>query len=141
MKHSTPTSALFAAAALALAASAPLASAADAYLESDGTQFMNTGYYVGPQTKIEFDYAIANWAPTADYYQMRLLDNNASNKGGLQATVYIADSENCPYGNKPAEEIVRLSERNTARLEQIQTDLRQVRSDLSNINTKGVRMQ
>ncbi|MBQ6137773.1 MAG: glutamate racemase [Kiritimatiellae bacterium] len=33
-----------------------------------------------------------------------------------EATVYIADSENCPYGNKPAEEIVRLSERNTARL-------------------------
>ncbi|MBR3286965.1 MAG: hypothetical protein IKI72_04000 [Bacteroidales bacterium] len=32
-------------------------------------------------------------------------------------------------------------ERNTARLEQIQSDLRQVRSDLSNINTKGVRMQ
>ena len=94
MKHSTPTSALFAAAALALAASAPLASAADAYLESDGTQFMNTGYYVGPQTKIEFDYAIANWAPTADYYQMRLLDNNASNKGGLQATVYIAGNAN-----------------------------------------------
>lgn len=64
--------------------------ATSAYIESDGTQFMNTGYYVGPQTKIEFDYAIANWAPTADYYQMRLLDNNASNKGGMQATVYVA---------------------------------------------------
>ena len=33
-----------------------------------------------------------------------------------EKTVYIADSENCPYGNKPAEEIVRLSERNVARL-------------------------
>ena len=66
--------------------------AASAYIESDGTQFMNTGYYVGPQTKIEFDYAIANWAETSDYFQMRLLDNNASNKGGMQATVYVAGS-------------------------------------------------
>lgn len=27
-----------------------------------------------------------------------------------ESTVYIADSANCPYGNKPADEIVRLSE-------------------------------
>lgn len=94
MKHARMIPACFALAALALAATTPLAHAADAYLESDGTQFMNTGYYVGPQTKIKFDYAIANWAPTADYYQMRLLDNNASNKGGMQATVYIAGNAN-----------------------------------------------
>ena len=31
-------------------------------------------------------------------------------------TVYIADSENCPYGNKPAEEIIRLSEANVKKL-------------------------
>ena len=31
-------------------------------------------------------------------------------------THYIADSENCPYGNKPPEEIVRLSEANVRRL-------------------------
>jgi len=31
-------------------------------------------------------------------------------------TEYIADSKNCPYGNKPAEEIIRLSEANTKRL-------------------------
>ena len=31
-------------------------------------------------------------------------------------TVYIADSKNCPYGNKPAEEIIRLSEANTKKL-------------------------
>ena len=31
-------------------------------------------------------------------------------------TVYIADSANCPYGNKPKEEIVRLSEANVSRL-------------------------
>ena len=34
----------------------------------------------------------------------------------FESTVYIADSANCPYGNRPAEEIVRLSRRNTARL-------------------------
>ena len=33
-----------------------------------------------------------------------------------ESTVYIADSANCPYGNKPAEEIVRLSEVNTREL-------------------------
>ena len=94
MKHPRTIPACLALAALALAAFPASARAADAYIESDGTQFMNTGYYVGPQTKIEFDYAIANWAPTADYYQMRLLDNNASNKGGMQATVYIAGNAN-----------------------------------------------
>ena len=33
-----------------------------------------------------------------------------------ESTVYIADSANCPYGNKSAEEIVRLAEANTAEL-------------------------
>ena len=33
-----------------------------------------------------------------------------------EETVYIADSKNCPYGNKPAEEIVRLSEANVKKL-------------------------
>ena len=31
-------------------------------------------------------------------------------------TVYIADSKNCPYGNKPTEEIIRLSEANVKKL-------------------------
>ena len=31
-------------------------------------------------------------------------------------TVYIADSKNCPYGNKPADEIIRLSEANVKKL-------------------------
>ena len=31
-------------------------------------------------------------------------------------TFYIADSKNCPYGNKPAEEIIRLSEANVRKL-------------------------
>ena len=30
----------------------------DAYIESDGTQFMNTGYYPGPKTKIEVDFQL-----------------------------------------------------------------------------------
>ena len=33
-----------------------------------------------------------------------------------ESTIYVADSRNCPYGNKPADEIVRLSERHTRRL-------------------------
>ena len=33
-----------------------------------------------------------------------------------ESTIYIADSRNCPYGNKPPDEIVRLSERHTRRL-------------------------
>lgn len=33
-----------------------------------------------------------------------------------EPTVYVADSENCPYGNKPPEEIVRLSKRIAANL-------------------------
>ncbi len=33
-----------------------------------------------------------------------------------EKTVYIADSEHCPYGNKPKEEIIRLAESCTERL-------------------------
>ncbi|MBQ1568327.1 MAG: glutamate racemase [Kiritimatiellae bacterium] len=33
-----------------------------------------------------------------------------------ERTIYLADSENCPYGNRSADEIVRLSEKNTAEL-------------------------
>ena len=33
-----------------------------------------------------------------------------------EPTVYVADTENCPYGNKPPEEIVRLSKRIAADL-------------------------
>ena len=33
-----------------------------------------------------------------------------------ESTVYIADSANCPYGNRPAGEIVRLSRANTEEL-------------------------
>ena len=52
-------------------------------------------------------------------------DSGVGGRGVLEAfrrlcpdepTVYFADSENCPYGNKPPEEIVRLSKRITADL-------------------------
>ena len=33
-----------------------------------------------------------------------------------EETIYIADSKNCPYGNKPTEEIIRLSEANVQKL-------------------------
>ena len=33
-----------------------------------------------------------------------------------ESTIYIADSANCPYGNRPADEIVRLSRANTEEL-------------------------
>ena len=33
-----------------------------------------------------------------------------------ESTVYIADSANCPYGNRPADEIVRLARANTESL-------------------------
>ena len=33
-----------------------------------------------------------------------------------ESTIYIADSKDCPYGNKPAAEIVKLAESNTRRL-------------------------
>ena len=33
-----------------------------------------------------------------------------------ESTIYIADSKNCPYGNKPAAEIIKLAESNTRRL-------------------------
>ena len=34
----------------------------------------------------------------------------------FEDTVYLADTANCPYGNRPADEIVRLSEANVATL-------------------------
>ncbi len=33
-----------------------------------------------------------------------------------ESTIYIADSAHCPYGNRPADEIIRLSEANVKRL-------------------------
>lgn len=33
-----------------------------------------------------------------------------------ESTIYIADSKHCPYGNRPADEIIRISRENTRRL-------------------------
>ena len=59
------------------------------YLESDGSQFVNTGYYVGPNTKIELDYSFTD----SFTEQMRIIDNFPSAQGsGLAATVYVSGS-------------------------------------------------
>ena len=44
-----------------IALAVPAVFAEDAYIESDGTQFINTGYYVKPTTKLVLNCAIANW--------------------------------------------------------------------------------
>lgn len=58
MKHARTIPASLALAALALAAFPASARAADAYIESDGTQFMNTGYYPSGKTKVEVDFQL-----------------------------------------------------------------------------------
>lgn len=88
MKHATTTHAIITATALLLAASQ--VRAIDAYIESDGTQFMNTGYYVKPESRIELDFAFAGFANTADFVQTRLFDNDANNsKPSIAASVYV----------------------------------------------------
>ena len=67
MKHTTESSAPARReerlSAVAMATSAVLASAAraeDGYIESDGSQVLNTGYCVGPQTRIVADYSLSD---------------------------------------------------------------------------------
>lgn len=70
------------------------------YIESDGTQFVNTGYFPGPTSRIELDYSIPTFADTTDYVQMRLMDCHptAQNDASLAATVYVAGTaENGDY--------------------------------------------
>ena len=66
--------------------------ATDAYIESDGSQFMNTGYYPNGKTRIELDYSIPTFEDTTSYVQMRLLDNNPTAQGvnTIAAAVYVA---------------------------------------------------
>ncbi len=69
------------------------ASAEDAYIESNGTQFMNTGYYVKPESRIELDFAFVDFANTSAYAQSRLFDNDANNsKPSIAAAVYVGGS-------------------------------------------------
>ena len=66
MQYTKTTQALLATAALALAATTPMARAADAYIESDGSQFINTGYYPSGKTKIEVDFQLTSTASSKD---------------------------------------------------------------------------
>ena len=63
------------------------------YIESDGTQFVNTGYFPGPKSRIELDYSIPTFADTADYVQMRLMDDHpgavVKTEATMAATVYV----------------------------------------------------
>lgn len=81
-------------AAMALAASAalvPAAMAGDGYIESDGTQFINTGYHVNPSSKVELDFAFVDFADTSAYVQSRIMDNHPTAKfPNLACTLYVA---------------------------------------------------
>ena len=90
----------------ALLGASALSLAADGYIESDGTQFINTGYYVKPTSRIELDYALTDAAvenlDTSSVAQMRLLDNNPSNQkdasgsrvNTIAASAYVAGNAN-----------------------------------------------
>lgn len=77
-------------ASMALAAAS--ARAADAYIESDGTQFINTGYHSNPQTKIVLDYALVNPTDTSakdgGTVQARLLGGDEG-EAGFVTTAYM----------------------------------------------------
>ncbi len=77
---------------LAIATSAALTTRADdAYIQSDGTQFINTGYYVTPATKVELDFAFVDFADTSAYVQTRVFDNHpTATFPNLACTLYVA---------------------------------------------------
>ncbi len=73
------------------AAVSTAALAADAYIESDGTQFINTGYYVKPSSKVELDFAFVDFDNTSAYVPTRLMDNNpTASFPNLACTIYVA---------------------------------------------------
>lgn len=84
---------------MAAAAFAPAALAEDAYIQSDGTQFINTGYYVKPTSAVELDFAFVGFENTSAFVQSRLMDNDASNsKPSLAMAAYVAGqvaNDNC----------------------------------------------
>ena len=84
-KHSLSlAAALFAAAALP-------AFAADAYIESDGSQFINTGYFASPSSKVELDFSFVDFADTSAYVQTRVFDNHpTASFPNLACTLYVA---------------------------------------------------
>lgn len=80
-----------AATALTAAFAASTALAEDAYIQSDGSQFINTGYFVSPSSKVELDFAFVDFADTSAYVQTRLMDNHpTASFPNLACTVYVA---------------------------------------------------
>ena len=70
--------------------------AEDSYVQSDGTQSINTGYYVNAKTKIEIDFQM-----TEITSQGRLWGQNGTGCGNM-AVVYFGDTANnfkIGYGN------------------------------------------
>ena len=68
--------------ALAALAFASPALAEDGYIESDGNQYINLGHFSGPNTKVEFDFAMSE-TPT---------DNNSrplGARGGQNCRMYF----------------------------------------------------
>ncbi len=96
MKHPRTISACFALAALALTAFPASARAEDAYIESNGTQAINTGYYINAKTKLEIDFEV-----TEIVSQARLFGQTGTGCGNC-AVVYFGDTANnfkFGYGN------------------------------------------
>lgn len=55
--------------------------AEDPYVEADGSQFVNLGYYVNPKSHVELDYALIETGDYLSYKGLRLLDNNPTKQG------------------------------------------------------------
>ena len=90
MHNTTSIVTAFAAVAVGFAIS-PAASAEDAYIQSDGTQFINTGYFVSPSSKVELDFAFVDFEDTSAYVQTRVFDNHPTAAfPNLACTLYVA---------------------------------------------------
>ena len=80
-----------AATALTAAFAASTALAEDAYIQSDGTQFINTGYFVSPSSKVELDFAFVDFADSSAFVQTRVFDNHPTAAfPNLACTLYVA---------------------------------------------------
>lgn len=62
--------------------------AEDAYIESNGSQYINTGYYPGPKTKIVADYAFTTVTPT----QQRVFGSGGLETSSATCAHYINGS-------------------------------------------------
>ena len=72
------------------------ARAADAYIESDGTQAINSGYFINARTKIEIDFQL-----TEVVSQARLFGQNGTGAGNYTVVYFgdAADNIKFGYGN------------------------------------------